>query len=539
VIPGVDYKWKLIQVPGVTHYSFGQHENGDVELWAAGQAGWYSLKPADSYARIFYEMLEAVNLWYFVVDTCTMRKRTSAQDLITQYGTVHKLAAAKAKERVYKHRNFLLSQMSKGAEGPKWDSTPIYQALPHLPALQIRASGPSASHAVPSKTRVNRLKDAEQPDSPDESSKASSRPRRPGRKRAAPPPEPEAERSKMSRKEPPELPPSRKEHDKARVNALWRFIQKTTEDTKPGKPSKLTFDLYARLVYSTFEFHTETEAANYIRFYAADLVSKMQHRDTPRFAWASSTFYSELLIAKIAPIVRNKMAKLSLRRRDAPLLDDVEMESDEPEEETESEEEQIIVSLAKGGKGHHTRGGLRVKTGKGPGKGKGEGKDKRYVRVVEEEEDEEEETVSVGSKRKAHDIDEPQLRKRSRRNAPIDPTKSPPSPSDIEDDEEAEVEDDADELDELALPLRPNITHSYSSPEVEDTHLALVAEPVLSSTPNEPGDVWRCSRDNCNHIVYGASGEVGRILIQEHVDEHDEKIRYVISEKSLTNLPVG
>lgn len=57
-----------IRIDNVHTFSYGQYEEGKVALWAAGEAGWFELKPSRAYKPVFTEMVEAVNTLYFTAD---------------------------------------------------------------------------------------------------------------------------------------------------------------------------------------------------------------------------------------------------------------------------------------------------------------------------------------------------------------------------------------------------------------------------------------------------------------------------------------
>lgn len=69
-----------IEVTGVTQFSYGQYEDGTLDIWAAGQAGWYTVKPSRVYKDIYTDMVQAVQLLYFVADAYKETKRYSDLD---------------------------------------------------------------------------------------------------------------------------------------------------------------------------------------------------------------------------------------------------------------------------------------------------------------------------------------------------------------------------------------------------------------------------------------------------------------------------
>lgn len=58
----------MIEATNVGLFSYGQYEEGEVALWAAGEAGWFEIKPSRAYRDIFKEMVQAVECLYFAAD---------------------------------------------------------------------------------------------------------------------------------------------------------------------------------------------------------------------------------------------------------------------------------------------------------------------------------------------------------------------------------------------------------------------------------------------------------------------------------------
>ena len=58
-----------IEVNEVYRFAYGQYDDGGVDIWAAGQAGWFAIEPSRGYQSIFQSMIEAVKALYFLADT--------------------------------------------------------------------------------------------------------------------------------------------------------------------------------------------------------------------------------------------------------------------------------------------------------------------------------------------------------------------------------------------------------------------------------------------------------------------------------------
>jgi hypothetical protein len=69
-----DYLPKRILIDNVTHYAYGQHDDGEIGIWVAGQAGWFSINPAKGYLAMYNDMVEAIDLLYFLVDRHQRRR---------------------------------------------------------------------------------------------------------------------------------------------------------------------------------------------------------------------------------------------------------------------------------------------------------------------------------------------------------------------------------------------------------------------------------------------------------------------------------
>jgi len=70
-----DYLSKRIVIENVTHYAYGQHNDGEVGIWVSGRAGWFSISPAKGYRPMFTEMVEAIDLLYFIADRHQKKRR--------------------------------------------------------------------------------------------------------------------------------------------------------------------------------------------------------------------------------------------------------------------------------------------------------------------------------------------------------------------------------------------------------------------------------------------------------------------------------
>lgn len=69
-----------IEITHVREFSYGQYEDQSVDLWAAGEAGWYTINPSRAYKDIYRDMVQAIKLLYYAADTYREEKRYSDLD---------------------------------------------------------------------------------------------------------------------------------------------------------------------------------------------------------------------------------------------------------------------------------------------------------------------------------------------------------------------------------------------------------------------------------------------------------------------------
>jgi hypothetical protein len=62
------YKPVDIELSHVTRFSYGEMTDGEFVIWAQGKAGWFEIRPAPHYKSIHEDMVQAVQLLYFVTD---------------------------------------------------------------------------------------------------------------------------------------------------------------------------------------------------------------------------------------------------------------------------------------------------------------------------------------------------------------------------------------------------------------------------------------------------------------------------------------
>lgn len=132
-----------IVLEDVFTYSYGQYGDGSTAIWAAGKSGWFVVKPGRRYKTVYNEMVEAVNLLYFIADAYrTPRKQGqgrnatvlpdyTAQEIFDKYAA-EELGSSDpgdGREKIHEHKDFLISSMLAGKEGLVWSKYPLYRHL--------------------------------------------------------------------------------------------------------------------------------------------------------------------------------------------------------------------------------------------------------------------------------------------------------------------------------------------------------------------------------------------------------------------------
>jgi hypothetical protein len=72
------YKPTDIELRNVTRFSYGEMTDGAYVIWAQGNAGWFEIRPAAQYSQIYNEMVQAVELLYFVTDIYSESRKKSS-----------------------------------------------------------------------------------------------------------------------------------------------------------------------------------------------------------------------------------------------------------------------------------------------------------------------------------------------------------------------------------------------------------------------------------------------------------------------------
>lgn len=124
-----------VEIRNVTRFSYGQTQDGEIVIWALGEAGWFELRPSRAYSNSFQNMMQAVECLYFITDIYSEapQKRgggPSAQLIFQEYAEDERFEVNDIEEveKVFgKHRMFLIVCFLNKAQGIGWSGTPLYQ----------------------------------------------------------------------------------------------------------------------------------------------------------------------------------------------------------------------------------------------------------------------------------------------------------------------------------------------------------------------------------------------------------------------------
>ena len=146
-----------LQVTDVNLYSYGVYDDGKVDIWAAGLAGYFKIRPSRAYRLIYQDMIEAVKTFYFIADIHRGqsgrpkkigRTAPSAQDIFTEYSheNVDCADAEDAANIIYQHRHFLFTCMALGKEDIDWERTSFYKHMAERFPAGFEAAQPMNRH---------------------------------------------------------------------------------------------------------------------------------------------------------------------------------------------------------------------------------------------------------------------------------------------------------------------------------------------------------------------------------------------------------
>ncbi|KAF7590904.1 hypothetical protein BBP40_002266 [Aspergillus hancockii] len=298
-----DYLTKRIVLENITHYAYGQHSDGEVGVWIAGRAGWFAISPARGYRPMFNDVVEAIDLLYFLADRHQKRRRKrknwnpSVEYLCEEYvNHTHGICEDNddSAEVFYKHRYFLLTRMLKDEEGVQWVNTDIFAHL------------------------------CEKFPEDYEEIKAELEPQQG---------ESDSEESKASDEEPEEAThePDPTAVSKTQADAIYQVILDLKEAGHLAK-RQLNLDLVASTIVGQFEIDSAEYAQDLIASRADIIIELMDEAKTNNFDWSRKAIYRELKAASKEHGVQ-QVALTPLRPR-------LSRDDESSEDDSEHEEEQ-------------------------------------------------------------------------------------------------------------------------------------------------------------------------------------------------------
>ncbi|KAJ9204059.1 hypothetical protein DTO021D3_3983 [Paecilomyces variotii] len=305
-----DYLSKRIVIDNVTHYAYGQHDDGEVGIWVAGQAGWYSITPARGYRPVFNEMVEAIDLLYFLADRHQRRRgkrknwNPTVEYLCDEYvNHTHGICedGDDSAEVFYKHHSFLISQMLNPKEGVNWAETNIFEHLCE--------KFPEEYERIKSKSETKTNNEEEEQD---------------GQIETAP-----------------------HVHDaetlaRNQAEAIFKIILDLKEAGALAK-RQLNLDLVASTLKDRFEIDTVEYAHDLITARATALIEMMDEAKTTSFDWSRKAIYRELKSA-VENSDAQHVAITPLRPR-APIEDESSDSESEPEDNARGRRRRVRKSV--------------------------------------------------------------------------------------------------------------------------------------------------------------------------------------------------
>ncbi|RMY31019.1 hypothetical protein D0865_15111 [Hortaea werneckii] len=494
-----------IQVPDVRLFAYGQYADGSVVLWAAGQAGWYTIKPARPYRSIYARMVEAVKMLYFVADMYREERKQgkgknatplppyTAEELFEQYALEMWDDASRSEEArgmIEDHRDFLITSMLGGKEGMDWKKNPLYlyfkRTFPQEhDAVLYRIAGPGKKSTAAQ--RVARQQ------SVDSTSTSSSLKRKRGRPRKG--------------------------------ESLAGSVAGDASASQTGRKK-------ATDVISLDSSSTTTRSGS--RRAAA---ASAKPRTQPSRGTSQTTRSS-------APPTRR-----TRHTPDAPPTETdglpnpspsqpSEHEITTPKAETSDSDDEVTARQARKGRSSlrlkpSASGGKSAKAASKGGKGKAPAFPDLNRDPDDDEEESEDELNSSPTQKRQSESPQPPPPSRHRKRGtthphhqPHDPTTDPTSSSNPTNNPPTQT---------AHLPPTPSTSSSSPPTSPPPPHLTTSEDPThLNHTPDPlQENTWTCALDGCTHKIYLASEPTSQRLIRDHYKLHayddDERVR----------LPVG
>ncbi|KAH8725840.1 hypothetical protein GQ44DRAFT_706604 [Phaeosphaeriaceae sp. PMI808] len=542
------YKPIDIEVRNVMRFSYGEMTDGDFAIWAQGKAGWFEIRPAPHYHEIYQDMVEAVELLYFVTDIYSESRKKSGgpspQLIFQEYAEDERFSCNSpeaAKAIFHKHHIFLVMCFLIRAQGIIWSNTSIYQYFRRLYTKDLETC----------KARI-------------EGRHAEMQPK--GRSQTV--------HGKVTVAKSEGVPP-KKDDNWWEAAALFELMQKAVNQgvVRAGR-NQVTLDRVAQLIVKRYEIEELETAHNVLLVHGKNLCYIMDHprRKSVRF-FADEPIYRELVTGRNLSAVeqrRTESIELKPRRNHANLKDDAKDSSDTTDEEDDQDD--VLTTPVRRPPSRRKRGRLSVlrprsakysgKKGKsierGQGKG-GKGKAPLPNSATSENESDAEATeqatdsrdemgidtptqmLSPGREKRRldeSDVDEEEDNLRRKRTGSVSAT--PDTPLSTVDSEDDAVEVASTNGTMPPLPLQYNPTNTLTSTVIGPS---LVSTPLPIYEANGPRNSWICNFDGCSQRIYGCHKILGRQLITEHLEDHAKGREKVVGilwrEQDKLQLPVS
>ncbi|KAL5362719.1 hypothetical protein BJX96DRAFT_154457 [Aspergillus floccosus] len=475
-----DYLSKRIVLENVTHYAYGQHNDGEVGFWVAGRAGWFSISPARGYRNIFNDVIEAIDLLYFLADRHQSKRRKrrnwnpSVEYLCEEYvNHTHGICedADDSLEVFHKHHMFLLSRMLKGEENVQWIETNIFQHLcEKFPEdyEEIKAKQePKTQESDAEDSDDDDVDDAEKTHAPDPTTVS-----------------------------------------KAQAEEIYKVITDLKDAGHLAK-RQLTLDLVASTLVGRFEIDSEDYAQDLLASRADAVLEMMDEAKTNMFDWSRKVIYRELKAASKKNDAKN-VALTPLRPRMSANDDSSGEDSEHDEDQPRARRRRVRKSV------------LRPKSSVAT---KQTGKRTRSTAVDQDDLSDDDadamDEVETPSKVRGHDLVRDPLSTRAKRR-----TRS--------------ILSESGSTSFQKTPLQETLQSRNTSVSVADQESS---EMDAHHGDGFPSDTWICQVLDCGKMIQKSNTKRGQEMIRDHslahADDTKAKLDLVFSEQRLNiGLPV-
>ncbi|PGH19431.1 hypothetical protein AJ80_03931 [Polytolypa hystricis UAMH7299] len=476
------YRSRRVLIENVTHYAYGQHDDGEVGIWVAGEAGWFAINPARGYKPMFNEIVEAVDLLYFLADMHRQKGRRRKKwnpktDYLFDEYTRHTHGACEdaeeAAEVFYKHHVFLIDEMVRGRESIDWSSTPLYTQLHELYPDDFKRS----------EEFVNAKKDEEE-DPSDKDSDAST-----------------------------------ESHDglelgKEQADTIFETILDMKESGMVSK-SQLNIKSVAETLLKRYEMSDMDYALGLIKARARYILGMMGNAQPSNFDWSRRGIYKELKAAERAG---------GGQAYGATPLNPRALDSDsQPSSSPSAEESDDEIAISKGRRRRVRTSILRPKLSSVPAKRAGKSAKKAAGRRNREPEED--------SSDSEQDLEESMF---------IDDTPSKPhgghqlvhdALSTRINESTRSIFSDSDATSLRKTPMQETFDSitKPSSNHLDSENSPSVSAAIPSIPDDLPRDTWVCAVQDCEKIIYKASSKRSKEAILDHSLVHAEDTQTKLS----------